>query len=68
MAKYNIEIREVLTKIIPVEAKGEEQAKYIAIDSYRNAKNGWVLDADNCVERLLSIVSCKGDYKMFKLF
>ena len=51
MAKYNVEIRDILSKIIVVEAPDKQQVETIAINNYCNANSGWVLDADNCIER-----------------
>lgn len=56
MPKFNIEVTEVLSKVITVEANNEDEAVEIARCSYDNAEDGWVLTADNWIETNLSFV------------
>lgn len=68
MAKFNVEIREVLSKVIVVEANNEVSAKKFAVNAYKNAENRWILGADDCVERSLAVVNSDGEYELFKSF
>lgn len=45
MKEYKIQIEEMLSKIVSVEADSEEEAYSIAKEKYRKAEDGYVLTA-----------------------
>lgn len=56
MPTFNVEVKEVLSKVIAVEADSEAEAMDIAEHAYDNAEEGWVLTADDWLETELEII------------
>ena len=50
MPEFNVEVKEVLSKVIVVEADSEAEAMEIAMHAYNDAEDAWVLTADNWLE------------------
>lgn len=65
MAKYNIEIKEILSKTFEIEAEDRETAEQIAFDNYRNCENGYTLTSDDYVSTIFS-TEIDGEYEVFK--